>query len=65
MEADLSGGMQLAIGAFVITNIGAIVTVASMGAKIIYNYAVLVTTVKALHERQDRLEKMLNTSDKE
>ena len=56
MNAEDIKTLYYILGFMVFTNLGAIGTVIITGFRVVYNYAVLTTTVKALHERLDKLE---------
>lgn len=65
VQAALPDSVYYVLGALIIMNLGVIVTVIGAVFKVVYNYAVLTTTVKALHKRTDRLEGKRYSSDED
>jgi hypothetical protein len=59
-KAEIPTSIYVAVGFLIITNLGTIVTVIGAAFKIVYNYAVLETTTKALHKRLDSIEDRIN-----
>ena len=55
--ATLPDSVYTILGIIIITNLGVIVTVVGAAFRLVYKWAVLETTTKALHKRVDRLEK--------
>lgn len=51
------------LGVIILTNLGVIVTVVGAAFKLVYKWAVLETTTKALHRRVDALEKIAASTD--
>ena len=47
------------IGVLIATNLGLIVAGVSTTIKVVYNYAVLVQKVEALHKRQDKADERI------
>lgn len=62
-HAEIPTSIYVAVGFLIVTNLGTIATVIGAAFKIVYNYAVLETTTKALHKRLDDFEKRLTKSE--
>ena len=55
--ANIPDSVYTILGIIILTNLGVIVTVIGAAFRLVYKWAVLETTTKALHKRVDRLEK--------
>lgn len=62
-KAEIPNSVYIVVGFLILTNIGTIATMIGAAFKIVYNYAVLETTTKALHKRLDEFEKRLNKEE--
>lgn len=56
-QAALPDSVYTILGIIILTNLGVIVTVVGAAFRLVYKWAVLETTTKALHRRVDALEK--------
>ena len=55
-QAALPDSVYTILGIIILTNLGVIVTVIGAAFRLVYKWAVLETTTKALHRRVDALE---------
>lgn len=56
MEAQLPDTVYYALGFLIITNLGTIVTIIGAAFRMVYKFAILEATTKALHRRLDVIE---------
>jgi hypothetical protein len=64
-QAALPDSVYTILGIIILTNLGVIVTVMGAAFRLVYKWAVLETTTKALHRRVDALEKKELRADNE
>ena len=60
ISAEIPTSVYVVVGALVLTNLGTIVTVIGAAFRVVYKFAVLETTAKALHKRVDKIENKLD-----
>jgi hypothetical protein len=61
--AQIPDSVYTILGIIILTNLGVIVTVIGAAFRLVYKWAVLETTTKALHRRVDALEKSKHPAD--
>lgn len=61
--AQIPDSVYTILGIIIITNLGVIVTIITAAFRLVYKWAVIETTTKALHRRVDALEKKKRPPD--